>query len=452
MEIFPIDRLRRSKKIKRKSLPFFLAFFLINSSLDARINQESSDIPYGKIIKQIRIEGLKRTKEHIVTRELFSRVGEPLLKENLDKEYTRLELLDVFIEIKTDVTLEKDGVVLTYRFTETYPWLPMLGFQITDENGISAGGGLKFPNLFGKNLFVSGRLLFGGATTIEIVMENPWATGNRVGYKLEYYRRERENLIGNFYEKANEFYLRIGGQLGKKGRIGGSVESVNIKSDLDGITLSPDNVDRVTRIGMYIRYDSRDAFVDTRRGWWNEVALSREMRVFKNASNFYQLDLDLRRYQPLPFWDRHTLAIFSLLTLRTGEVGKDVAPWQKFGMGGTNTVRGWEYATQRGKNQFVSTLEYRITILEPQVFNLPFNLRYRGGLHVCVFGDLGIAWDRSDQFKSQNFIGGFGVGVRLLLPIVGITRLDVGWGQKGQGIFLHLGAYEKPVMSRKRVR
>jgi hypothetical protein len=42
--------------------------------------------------------------------------------------------------------------------------------------------------------------------------------------------------------------------------------------------------------------------------------------------------------------------------------------------------------------------------------------------------------------------------VRLLLPIVGVTRLDVGWGQKGQGIFLHVGAYEKPVMSRKRVR
>jgi len=201
-----------------------------------------------------------------------------------------------------------------------------------------------------------------------------------------------------------------------------------------------------------MKYDSRDAFVDTRRGWWNEVAISREVRIFKNASDFYQLDLDLRRYQPLPYWDRPSLAIFSLLTLRTGEVGKEVAPWQRFGVGGTNTVRGWEYAFQKGKNQFVSTLEYRITVLEPRIFNLPFNLRYRGGMHICFFSDLGIAWDEADQFRSHNFIGGFGVGVRLLLPIVGVTRLDIGWGQKGQGIFLHLGAYEKPVMSRKRVR
>jgi outer membrane translocation and assembly module TamA len=73
-------------------------------------------------------------------------------------------------------------------------------------------------------------------------------------------------------------------------------------------------------------------------------------------------------------------------------------------------------------------------------------------MHICFFGDLGIAWDKADQFRSHNFIGGFGVGVRLLLPIVGVTRLDVGWGQKGHGIALHVGAYEKPVMSRKRVR
>jgi len=39
-----------------------------------------------------------------------------------------------------------------------------------------------------------------------------------------------------------------------------------------------------------------------------------------------------------------------------------------------------------------------------------------------------------------------------MMPILGVLRFDVGWGQKGQGIFLHIGTYEKPVMTRKRVR
>lgn len=421
-------------------------------SLYPQVNQRTNDIPYGKIIKEIRIEGLKRTKKHIVTRELISKVGEPLSKENLDKDYTRLERLDIFIDIQTETVVEEDGVILIYRFTETYLLLPLIGLQITDENGISVGGGLKFPNLFGKNLFFSGLLLFGGATTVELELENPWLFGNRFGYRMEYFRRERQNHIGDFYEKGDEIYLWAGSQLGKRGRIGGSLESLLINSDKDGITLSPTNTDKVTRIGIFLRYDSRNSFVDTRKGWWNEIAISREIRIFKNAPKFYQMDLDLRRYQPLPLWDKHSLALFSLLTLRTGEVGKEIATWQRFGMGGTNTVRGWKYASQIGKNQFINTLEYRITIFKPQVVKLPFNLRYRGGMHICFFTDLGIAWDKAEQFKARNFLAGFGVGVRLLLPVVGITRFDIGWGQKGEGIFLHLGSYEKPVMSRLRVR
>jgi outer membrane protein assembly factor BamA len=116
---------------------------LISIGLYAQEDQETVDIPYGKIIKEIKIEP----------------------------------------------TIEENGVILTYRLTETYKWLPMIGFQITDENGISAGGGLKFPNLFGKGIFFSGRLLFGGATTAEVILDNPWFAGNRLGYKLEYYHR-----------------------------------------------------------------------------------------------------------------------------------------------------------------------------------------------------------------------------------------------------------------------
>lgn len=427
----------------------FFSLYLINIHLYA---QEDSESLHGKIIKAIKIEGLKRTKEYIVTRELISKVGEPLLQENLDKEYSRLELLDIFIDIKIESTLEEDKVVLSYKFVETWHFLPSISIQINDENGISAGAGLKIPNLFGRDIFASGRFLLGGAKTLELWLENPWVTGNYLSYKLEYFRRERDNLISDFYETANEFYLRIGSHLGEYGRIGGSLESVNIRSDIEGVTLSPDNLDRVTRLGFYLGYDSRDAFSDIRRGWWNEIAITREMRIFKNASDFYQVDLDIRRYQPIPLGDRHTLALFSLLTLRTGEVGEEVAPWQRFGMGGTNTVRGWEFAARRGKNQFINTIEYRITLLEPRLLTLPFNIRYRGGLHIAFFSDWGIAWDEADQFKSHNFIAGFGMGVRLLIPIVGMARIDVGWGQKGQGIFLHLGSFEKPVMSRKRVR
>jgi len=408
--------------------------------------------PFGKIVKEIRLEGLKRTKEYIVTRELISRVGEPWLKKNLDQEYKRIELLDVFSKIEINALLDQDSVIIIYRFVETFPILPSISLKISDENGISAGGGVKSPNLLGRDIFFAGRLVVGGETEVEVWLENPWIAGNHLGYKVEYYHRERDNLVADFVETANEFYLRIGSYLGRKGRIGGSLEFLNIHSDMDSVTLSSDNTDKVSRIGVYLGFDSRDSFSDTRRGWWNEIGYTREMRLFPNSSNFNQLDIDIRRYQPVPFWNRHILALFSLLTLRSSEVGKDVAPWQLFGLGGTNTIRGWEFAARKGKNQFINTAEYRITAIRPSLLELPFGIDYRGGLQFAIFGDMGIVWNEAGEFVDKNFIAGGGFGIRILLPIFGMARMDFGWGQGGKGVFLHLGAFEKPVMTRRRVR
>ena len=70
-----------------------------------------------------------------------------------------------------------------------------------------------------------------------------------------------------------------------------------------------------------------------------------------------------------------------------------------------------------------------------------------------MFGDAGTVWDDGSAFDSQNFIAGWGLGLRLLVPIVGMVRLDVAWGGgSGYGAMFHIGAYEKAVMARRRVR
>jgi outer membrane protein assembly factor BamA len=364
----------------------------------------------------------------------------------------RLEKLDVFVDIRIESALDGEMVILTYRFVETFKFMPSFGVQITDENGVSAGLGVKIPNLFGRNVSFSTRAMAGGSTLVQLAMEDPWFLGNRIGYQWGYVYRDRDNLIGDFHEFSHEFNLDVGGPWGRHGRFGGFLEYLNVRSDVAGVTLSPDNHDKVTRLGAFLLYDSRNAVMDTRKGWWLEARFNREVRIFHNSSDFYQLDLDVRRYQPLPFGDRHRLAVYALVSLRSGTVGVDVATWQLFGMGGTNTVRGWEYAYQKGKNQFIGTLEYSFTVLQPRLLVLPFKLRYRGGLQLCAFADTGLAWNEAGQFELDNFISGYGVGVRILVPVVGMLRLDLGWGETGKGVAIHIGSYEKPVMSRRRVR
>ena len=389
--------------------------------------------PYGMPVGGIWFKGLHRTRTYIVMRELETKVGEPCSEQTLREDVVRLINLDIFSTVQTQVEAHEDSAYVTYEFVETFPFLPGISISITDENGVSAGGSFKSSNLQGKDIFFSGRLLVGGATTAEAWLENPWFAGKRLGYRIEYAHRNRVNQIANFNETANELYLYLRSAAFRNLRLGGALEFINLTSDKDSVTLSPTNTDNLTRFVLYAGWDSRDSKIDPRNGWNSELAISRELRIFENSSSFTQLDFDLRRYQQLPGWDRHNLGIFALTTVRSGVVGQDVASWQRFGVGGTNTVRGWEYAARLGKNQMVGTLEYRATVVPPRLIRLPLGINYRGGLQVAAFGDVGIGWDTSEQFRSENVIAGGGLGVRLLVPIVSMLRFDIGWGQTGVG-------------------
>jgi outer membrane protein assembly factor BamA len=406
--------------------------------------------PWGGIISELRFEGLNRTKEFVVARVLVSKVGEPCLRENLAEDEENLHYLDIFSTVEIEAVPGPEGVIVHYRFVELLTFLPSLGLRISDETGVSVGAGVKVPNLLGKGVYLSARFLVGGYTELELWLENPWAWGNRWGYKAEYYHREKENLVADFFETSDEFYLTSGPNLGEHGRVGGILSFLSIRSDREGKTISPNNHDLASRLGLYLGYDSLDAFVGTTQGWWNEIVLTQALEIFRNSSQYTQVDLDLRRYQRLA--DRHTLLGTSLTTVRSGTVGQDVAPWEIFGIGGTNTVRGWDFAARQGKNQMINTLEYRYTLFKPTGLNLPLGIKYRGGLALAAFADWGIGWYEDPEFAANNFIDGYGVGLRLLLPIVGVARFDVAWGDPGKSVFFHLGSFEKATFARRRVR
>ena len=50
-------------------------------------------------------------------------------------------------------------------------------------------------------ILAAGVALFGGETTVEVSLEDPWVAGDRIGYTAEYYHRERDNVIQDFFEK-----------------------------------------------------------------------------------------------------------------------------------------------------------------------------------------------------------------------------------------------------------
>ena len=160
------------------------------------------------------------------------------------------------------------------------------------------------------------------------------------------------------------------------------------------------------------------------------------------------MNLDARRYQPIV--DRQTLVLSSLLTLQTGTLGEDVPIYGDYSLGGENTIRGWPFGSRRGKNQFINTVEYRYVLVPTRNLRV-FGINLYGGVAAAIFGDLGAVWSEPDEL-ADRFIGGGGIGLRLVVPFVNLVRLDLSWGQPNGDPLFQLGVNEKFVAQRNRVR
>jgi outer membrane protein assembly factor BamA len=403
---------------------------------------------YGQTVAEIRIMGLSRTKPFIVERELTTKVGEPFTIENERSDYESLDRLQIFSSIQIyTARADEGGVVVFVEVKETFAYLPVVSISISDENGISIGGGLKSVNLLGQAIYFSGVARFGGETTVELDLRDPWVTGNHLGYVAEYYYRNRDNVIHGFYETAHEAYMFVRSYVRKNGRFGARLFYHGIQSDRDGRTLSSDNVDHVLYLNLLAGFDTRDLLSNPSRGWWSGVDLTRS-GILGTDSDFWRANLDLRRFQRLSH--DHVLALFSLYTATTGKVGEEVAYWQTYGLGGSNSIRGYGVGTSIGKNQWINTVEYRWNFMQPRSFTVA-GLTASLGMQLAFFTDFGSAWNTREEFKP-NFLVGGGAGLRFIVPYVGLVRFDVGLGDSDPYVYFHIGTREKAERQRERVR
>ena len=63
-----------------------------------------------------------------------------------------------------------------------------------------------------------------------------------------------------------------------------------------------------------------------------------------------------------------------------------------------------------------------------------------------------VLWDTRKLDVAKDFAGGYGVGLRLLVPFVNVIRFDVATGEPGRSARFHFAILQKTVMQRRRVR
>lgn len=406
----------------------------------------------GQVVVSIELEGHRITRDAIIYRELQTRVGNPLDSNTLHADIQRLKNLDIFSSVRVQIIGRASGLKLTFTLREIPFAIPYFSSNVTDEDGWSFGPAIKSVNMMGRDIYVAGYALFGGKTTFLLDLDYPWITGNHFSFHLDLSRIERANELDDFDESTFELSPSWGMYIGERGRARSGFSYYRFQSKQDGHTLTADDDDHLAQILFSLGYDSRDRWSDPRTGWLNEVEVRRTGGPLPGDGDFWTGHVDLRRFYPIR--RNHTLVAASLLSLQSGRLGVDIPEYMDYHLGGSNTIRGYDVRqlgrTLYGKNQLLNTLEYRISLLpkqEYEVFNMATNL----GLSAALFADSGIAWSKPSQLKRGRLHIGWGIGLRLLAPAVDMMRIDVGFDMEGRWK-IHIASFSKMRAQRLRLR
>jgi len=423
-------------------------------SLQAFPPQGALPIPEcnGRIITGLTVQGNKHTRESIVTRELHIEVGQPLDATRFMKDLGRLQEIGVFSSVGAAALEEPEGVMLLIQVREIPRYIGFPVVNYSEQDGWSFGAAFASTNFLGRAMTLGGGFSVGGLNSFALSLNDPWIAGNHISLSLVAQHLQRDDPFNEFRETDTEFAPSMGTYIGSRGRGSLSVSYLRVKSDVDGKTLSPDNVDVLPSIAGGIAYDSRDSQWIPHQGWFLETDLKQTGGFMGGDADYGTVDFDLRRYQPVraPL----TLVMGGLLSLQSGTVDVSVPEYMQYYMGGANSIRGYdaiELGHQLfGKNQAILTVELHqilLPIREVEIIKWAIPM----GLETSLFADWGTAWSTEDELDGQRDRAGAGVGIGWLLPGVQVLRADFAWGESGSFEF-HFAAGFKLDAQRARFR
>jgi outer membrane protein assembly factor BamA len=306
-------------------------------------------------------------------------------------------------------------------------------------------------NLAGQAISLSGRLYFGGADQAWARATWPWISGNHRSLELYAAKLKREDVRNGFNEDSREFTGKVGKYLGDSGRLSARLSLFDMGSDVAGITLSPDNQDKLVTVAVVGGIDTRDSFRAPRTGWKNELELGKTGGFLRGDGDFETIILDVRHWLPTGKSQRTMLS--GLLTMQSGTIGVDVPTYLRYHIGGANSVRGYPVQgpdeTLAGKNQLIATVEHAFTLMPVRRFDI-IGLSFGLGLEAVALADAGLAWNNQSELAIDRTRAGIGAGLHLLVPGSEL-RFEVACNGRGDFQF-HLASGSKPVAQRSRNR
>lgn len=380
-------------------------------------------------IGNIKIDGLKKTREKTILREIPIHSGDIFNQQKIDDAERLLNNIGYFRDANpiSFTQAENNDINLNLSVVEspTGRFNGVVGYNPSDNKDGKLVGMVEAEeiNLFGTGRRISIKGSFGVADIYEFAYQEPWILGKPIDLGFMAQSTNRTDKLANLGYNEKEIGLNGTGKIAEfiKGSVGlafKQIKSTSINTDdssqnnsgqSESDTLSDTQLINGRKYGITfgLERDSRDYYINPTKGRFDKIGVefSRgDVKIFRSW-------IDLNQYFKVY---RQQVIAFGI---HAGRIwGNSIPLTELFYLGGANTLRGYGEEMFRGEGSIYSNLEYRFLSGSSSQF--------------FVFVDNGAIFSKSDGFSSLKV--GYGLGMRIE-SMNGIISMDYGLA-KGESI------------------
>ena len=391
------------------------------------------------VLEGYKIKGLKKTKEKVIMRELRTVVGKPLNKKEMVRSYQRIVNLNYFesVDMKPIPGVEPNACILEIDITEKNTGTFGVGAGYSTSDGIIGMINVGDTNFRGVGDAINLVFTMSGDSTDargwSFSYRKPWLDKKETAGIIRLYNRtyvyndynESGSLVEEMLRKAsgfefgftrpqseyssNSLYFRNRNDqydLHKGGSYDRSTDAyADWRKNNFGLTRS---------ITFTHTTDTRDNYLYPTSG--HSVSLAAEYAGLGGDFKFWKYTIDDAIYRKV---GRNQILAFHTAY---GHSTSDLTEFNKFRMGGQDTIRGYRDDQFRGNSMFLETIEFRF----------PLGSKMKG----AIFTDNGATWNHG--WLPKHFHSSIGFGMMIETP-VGPIRLDLGHGSQGNRVHFNIG-------------
>jgi len=368
------------------------------------------------IISEISVEGNVITNKTVITREFPVKAGDYFHYQDISEGLTNLRATNLFEDLILTVKKEGNRNIVTLKVSERTSGLMRIGFRADNENKTQFNIDVRDENLFGTATEF-GVLIYGGTRNRGYIVEHK---SNRIfdtylTYKINAYYQFQDIFTytddpasseRSFSRINNGEYRQI--YYGTSVSVGNQVEKfANLifkgKYQFDEIKNSPINSYKTKIVSLKISttVDSQDRYPFPRNGVYFSGSYESASSFLGGNVGFTNIGFDYKNYFTIN--DVHTISPRIMM----GFGDKTLPLSQQYSLGGQSSFFGMRDNEYRGKQIFVSSLEYTVQLPFNIFFDTYFRFRY----------DLGSIWPEQEQIKFKDLKHGIGASLSFDTPI-----------------------------------